>query len=52
VKIVGNTRRVIVEVGGATTPARVGTVKLAATGARTPLRKARPAYPVRVTLDD
>lgn len=52
VKIVGDTRRVIVEVGGATTPARVGTVKLAATGARTPLRKARPAYPVRVTLDD
>lgn len=52
VKIVGNIRRVIVEVGGATTPARVGTVKLAATGSRTPLRQARPAYPVRVTLDD
>lgn len=52
VKIVGNTRRVIVEVGGATTPARVGTVKLAATGSRTPLKQARPAYPVRVTLDD
>lgn len=52
VKIVGNTRRVIVEVGGATTQARVGTVKLAATGSRTPLKQARPAYPVRVTLDD
>lgn len=52
VKIVGGTRRVIVEVGGATTPARVGTRQLASAGARTPLRQARPAYPVRVALDD
>jgi tetratricopeptide (TPR) repeat protein len=52
VKIVGSTRRVIVEVGGSTTAAQPQNVRVAIGGGRTPLRAARPAYPVRVDIGD
>ena len=52
VKIVGNTRRVIVEVGGSTTPTEAQAVRVAVRGGRTALRAARPVYPVRVELGD
>ena len=52
VRIVGNTRRVIVEVGGSTTPAHAQAVRVAVRGGRTAIRAARPVYPVRVQLDD